>query len=188
MMLMTIVLFAAPGMAQDIPGWEVSAGYSFQKSNVRKYFRSTPIIFTLRNEAANLHGWDVSVTENMNRWFGGTLDIRGHYARPEVQGVKNNERMYTLMYGPRFSFRQAGASFTPFTHVLFGVAHMKVNVSPGPSASKYSFAVAGGGGLDIKFSNNAAVRVIQADYLRADTLGTNKNSFRVSAGVILYLR
>jgi hypothetical protein len=47
--------------------------------------------------------------------------------------------------------------------------------------------MAAGGGLDVKFRSNAAVRVVQAEYLRANALGANQNNFRLSAGVILYL-
>src|SRR4051812_44138472 len=114
---------AAPGYAQSIPGWEVYGGYSYQRSNVREYFKSTPIIYAVRNQDANLNGFDVAFTENINRWFGGTLDISGHFAKPEISGVKTRERMYTFMYGPRFTFRgQPG--WTPFAHVLLGAARM----------------------------------------------------------------
>jgi len=183
-----IFLFAAPSLAQDIPAWEVFGGYSFQRSNVRKYFRATPTLFRSRNEGTNLQGWEVSVTENINRWFGGTLDISGRYARPDVSGTANRDRMYSLMYGPRFSLRRTSSSFTPFAHVLLGAAHMDIKVTPaGPSASDYSFAMAAGGGLDMKFRNKTAIRVFQADYFRANALGANHNNIRLSAGVILYL-
>ena len=181
------LFFASPCLAQTIPAWEVFGGYSQQQSNVKQYYKSTPIIYTVRNQIVNLNGWDVSVTENINRWFGGTLDIRGHYRKPTVLGSANRERMYSVMYGPRFSFR-GSPSIVPFANVLLGVAHMDLKVTPtGPRASDASFAMAEGGGLDLKFWNNAAIRVVQAEYLRANALGANQNSFRFSAGVILYL-
>jgi opacity protein-like surface antigen len=183
-----VLLLAAPCHAQTSPGWEVFGGYSWQRSNVRKYFKTTPIVYSLRNEASNLHGFDVSITENINRWFSGTLDISGHFGTPEISGVKTSERMYTVMYGPRFAFRSGSSSMTPFGHVLFGVAHMRAKSVPtGPQLSDTSFAFAAGGGLDIKLRNTIGIRVGQAEYLRADTLGANQNSFRISAGMILYL-
>lgn len=186
--LFLLVLFlASPCFAQTIPKWEVFGGYSYQKSNVREYFKSTPIIYTFRNQNLKLNGFDFSVTENVNRWLGGTLDFRGHYAKPVVSGTTNRERMYSIMYGPRFSFPRI-SFLTPFAHALLGVAHMNVKVTPtGPRASGTSFATAAGGGLDLKFSNNAGIRVVQAEYLRANALGANQNNFRISAGVILYL-
>jgi hypothetical protein len=186
-LLLFVLLFATPSFAQTIPGWEVFGGYSFQRSNTRKYFKSTPIIYTFHNEGANLNGWDVAVTENISRWFSGTLDLSGHYGSPAVSGSNNREQMYTIMYGPRFSMRGMGSS-TPFVHVLLGAAHADVKVSPtGPHVSDLSFAMAAGGGVDLKWRDNAAIRVIQAEYLRANAIGANQNNFRISAGLILYL-
>ena len=154
---------------------------------MREYFRTTPIIYAARNRGVNLiGGWDVSVTENINRWFGGTLDISGHYSAPEVSGTKNRQRTYSILYGPRLSYRRPWGS--PFAHVLLGVAHAQVKVTPtGPRASDLSFATAIGGGLDWNFRGKTAIRLLQAEYLRANALGANQNSFRISAGIILYL-
>ena len=91
---------------------------------MREYFKSTPIIYAVRNERMNLNGWDASVTEYVNRWFGGTLDIRGLYKSPQVRGTKNRERMYSILYGPRLAYR--GPWGIPFAHVLLGVAHTQV--------------------------------------------------------------
>jgi hypothetical protein len=185
-----ILFFAAPSFAQTTAPWEVFAGYSFQRSNMREYFKTTPIIYAVRNQGVNLiNGWDVSVTENMNRWFGGTLDISGHYRKSQVSGTTpstNRDRMYTILYGPRLSYRRPWG--IPFAHVLLGAAHAQVKVTPtGPRASDLSFAAAIGGGVDWNFRNKTAIRVVQAEYLRGNALGANQNSFRISAGIILYL-
>lgn len=153
---------------------------------MREYFKTTPIIYAVRNQGVNLNGWDVSVTENMNRWFGGTLDISGHYKAPLVSGSKNRQRLYSILYGPRLFYRRPWG--TAFAHVLLGAAHTQVKVTPvGPRASDLSFATAIGGGVDWNFRNKTAIRVVQAEYLRANALGNSQNSFRLSAGVILYL-
>ena len=186
-LLLLILLLASPSYAQTIPDWEIFGGYSFQRSNVRKYFRTTPIIYSVRNEGANLNGFDVSVTENLNPWFAGTLDISGHFAKPEISGVKTQQRMYTVMYGPRFSYRPM-SNWIPYGHVLFGAAHMDARVTPtGPRLSDWSVALAAGGGFDKRFTNKTAIRIIQAEYLRANSLGSNQNNFRFSAGFILYV-
>ena len=183
-----IFLVAVPGLAQHIPAWEVFGGYSFQRSNVRKYFRATPILFRSNDEGSNLHGWDVAVTENLNSWLAGSLDISGRYAGPDVSGSHNSERMHSLMYGPKFLFRRPSSKYTPFAHVLAGVAHMHVRVTPtGPRASDYSLAIAAGGGIDMRYRGRTAIRVLQAEYLRANALGSGQNNIRLSAGLILYL-
>lgn len=185
--LLLVLSIAAPGYAQTIPDWEVFGGYSWQRSNLREYFKSTPIIYSVRNKAGNLNGFDVAFTENINPWFGGTLDISAHFATPEIATVRTRERMYSVMYGPRFSFRK-WPGWTPFGHVLAGVANMDAKVTPtGPHLSDTSFGLAAGGGLDVKAGGKTAFRLVQAEYFRANSLGASQNNFRLSAGVILYL-
>ena len=180
-----IFSFTTPCLAQEIPEWEFFGGYSFQRSDVREYFKSSPIIYTFRGKYASLSGWDASVTENLNRWFGGTLDISGHYKTPQLLGTANRERMLSLLYGPRFSYRKPSVIF--FTHVLMGAAHLNVQVTPvGPHASNLSFATATGGGVDEKLGKMTALR-FQAEYFRTHPLGTRSNGYRMSAGIILYL-
>jgi len=186
-LLLLAFFCASSSYAQTIPDWEIFGGYSFQRSNVREYFRATPIIYSVRNEGANLHGFDVSVTENINPWFAGTLDISGHFAAPEISAVKTRQRMYTVMYGPRFSYRRT-PGWTPYGHVLLGIAHMDARVTPtGPRMSDTSFAFATGGGFDKNIGNKTAIRIVQAEYLHANSLGSNQNNFRLSAGFILYV-
>jgi len=185
--ILLLVLLAAPAYAQTIPEWEVFGGYSWQRSNLREYFKSTPIIYSVRNKAGSLNGFDVAFTENINRWFGGTLDFSGHFATPEISGVRTRQQMFSVMYGPRFSFRKWGG-WTPFGDVLAGVAHMDAKVTPtGPHQSDTSFGFAAGGGLDVKAGGKTAFRLVQAEYFRANSLGSSQNSFRISAGVLLYL-
>ena len=185
---LSLLVFASvtPCVAQQTPVWEFFAGYSFQRSDVRQYFKSTPIIYSLRGRYVNLDGLDLSVTENVNRWFGGTLDFRGHYKTPQLLGTTTREKMYSILYGPRFSYRTHWV--TPFTHILFGIARVEARVTPvGPHASDLSFATAAGGGLDISLGGKAAVRAFEVDYFRTDTLGTRPDSFRASTGVVFYL-
>jgi opacity protein-like surface antigen len=191
--LLLILVIAAPGYAQTqtVPEWEVFGGYSWQRSNLREYFKSTPIIYSVRNRDGSLHGFDLAFTENINRWFGGTLDISAHFASPSITTtpatVTTHERMFSFMYGPRFVYRER-PGWTAFGHALAGVAHMDAKVTPtGPSANDTSFGLAAGGGLDMKFRGNTAIRLLQAEYFHANALGTGQNNFRLSAGIILYL-
>lgn len=181
-----VLLIAAPCAAQETPAWEIFGGFSLEKAEVREYYKSSAILYAIRNQSVTLSGWDVSVTENLNRWFGGTFDLSGYYKTPQLLGTNNQERIYSILYGPRFSYRTRW--FNPFAHVLIGAVHAHVEVTPvGPSASEYSFAMAAGGGLDISLGRKAAARLFKAEYFRTDVLGTKQNSFRVSAGVVFYL-
>ena len=185
-----MLIFAAGAAAQtaeQTPKWEIFGGDSYQRSNVREYFKSTPIIYTARGRDANLNGWDVSITENVNRWFGGTIDISGRYRNSTVAGVPNRNQMYSLMYGPRINHRMGWG--VPFAHALFGVAYSRAKVTPiGPRASDFAFATAIGGGLDLSLGRRAAIRVLQADYFRTNALGVRPDGYRLSAGVVLVVR
>jgi hypothetical protein len=181
-----VLSLATPCIAQETPAWELFGGYSFERSDVRMYYKSTPIIYTYRGDSVNLNGWDVSATENLTRWFGGTFDVSGHYKSPQLLGTTNQQRMYSILYGPRFFHRIS--SVTAFTHVLIGATHAKVAVTPtGPSDSELAFAMAAGGGLDLNLGKKAAFRLLKVEYFRANVLGIRQNSFRASVGVVFYL-
>ena len=145
----------------------------------------------------NMNGWELSVTENLNRWFGGTLDIIGYYGSPAVGSVTTRDHIYSILYGPKFMYRKdtnIGApgrlifSSVPFAHILFGGAHTSATVGPpGPHASDFSFAMALGGGLDWPLTPDASVRLFQLDYLRTNALGAGQNNYRASIGVVLRL-
>ena len=111
---------ATPCLAQEIPAWEFFGGYSYQRSNVREHYLAVPNRYASRNLNANLNGWNLAVTENMNRWFGGTFDVSGHYKATPLLGTTTHQQMHSIMYGPRFSFRTPSV-FT-FVHILFGVS------------------------------------------------------------------
>jgi hypothetical protein len=182
-LLLPLVLLNATFVEGQTREWEIFGGYSLQRADVRQYYRSTPIIYSFRGQYENLTGWQASATENVNRWFGGTLDVAFHYKTTQEQGTSNRERMYSIMYGPRFSYRAPW--LTAFGHVLMGAAHASVNVVPvGPRASDLAFVLAPGGGVDVNAGGNVAVRVFQADYLRMNLLGTRPHNFRASAGVV----
>jgi len=93
------------------------------------------------------------------------------------------------LVGGRYSLRRS-TRFTPFAQVLIGAAHASGSLAPGTSGlgSSTGFAMAMGGGLDLKLSRRFALRLMQADYLL--TLlpnGTNdhQNNFRFSTGIVV---
>jgi len=190
LLLLLLLSLTIPCLAQENPEWELFGGYSLQKTGVREFFKSTPTLYTPRDRTAYLGGWDVSLTENVNRWFGGTLDISGHYKTRDLLGSSNRERLHSVLYGPRFFYRTHG--FVPFAHILIGLAHAERTVlPPGPHQSDNAFAAALGGGLDVNLAKRAAVRVFQAEYFRTtlpnEAFGTKPTGYRASFGMIFYL-
>src|ERR1051325_9892105 len=91
-------------LAQRTPAWQLSGGYSVQREGVGDYFKSTPIIYTARHESVNMNGFEFSATENRNQWFGGTLDLSAYFKTPQIGTVSNQERIYSILYGPRISY------------------------------------------------------------------------------------
>ena len=114
----------------------------------------------------NANGWNASLAGNVNRWFGVAADFSGAY--------KSGEHVHTYMFGPVFSARSD--KVTPFAHALFGGAS-------GGGAN--AFAMAFGGGVDVKVADKVAFRLIQGDWLVLSSEGfTSKKNARISTGVV----
>ncbi len=112
------------------------------------------------------NGWNASVAGNISRWFGVAADFSGAY--------KSGERVHTYMFGPVFSARSD--KVTPFAHALFGGAS---------GGGTNAFAMAFGGGVDVKVADRVAFRVIQGDWLVFRSEGyTSKKNARVSTGIV----
>ena len=52
------------------------------------------------------------------------------------------------------------------------------------AAKDDGFAMALGGGVDVKLNDRFAIRAIQADYLRSDVFGGTTNGMRLSFGLV----
>ena len=75
--------------------------------------------------------------------------------------------------------------------MLFGVAHIAGDNGLAFSTSNNSFAMAIGGGVDVKVAHRFSIRPVQVDYLMThfNELGTgaqNQNNLRVSTGVVFH--
>jgi opacity protein-like surface antigen len=161
-----MTLLSLPVTAQETPKVELFGGYSYAGSGS--------------------HGFDVSVAGNVNDWFGLVADVGGQYTKLNDQGFTEKIRSHSILFGPKFSVRRSRA--VPFVHALFGVAHLKTETDEfGPllTFKDTSFAMALGGGLDVKVNKRVAVRVFQVDYLRTNFFGETQNKGRISAGLVL---
>lgn len=183
-------------IAQEYPRAEVFVGYSYLRAD----------------GGANLHGWNASVSGNLNSWFGLVADFSGQYdsassrtelrfpdfpAFPGIPGppvsfaVNTDTSVHTFLAGPRFSYRKK-ERITPFAHALFGVSrrHAETEVIVDGAGRTFfegnntSFAAALGGGLDVELSKYIALRVVQAEYMLTRSFGSNGNNARVSTGIV----
>ena len=157
--LMRILLFTLatmPALAQETPKAEVFGGYSYMRLNPGTSAGTS-------DTGANLNGWNASVTGNFNNWLGVAADFSGHYGSPSISGVQADTKTHLFLFGPRVSFRK-NARVTPFVHTLFGAARLRGSAAL-LTDSQSAFAMALGGGVDVKLTEHAAVRLVQADYV-----------------------
>jgi len=172
-----LLLLPLAGLAQDKPKIEVFGGYSYLRADDH-------------DDGTDLHGWNASVTGNLNKWFGVKADFSGHYGSftvvpPDVLVAPLNNRIkadlntHLFLVGPQFAYREHDM-VQPFVHVLLGSArqHANLNGSDGQllatalgvttrdfRETDTAFAFAAGGGVDIKITKYLAWRAVQADYV-----------------------
>jgi hypothetical protein len=109
-----LVLWAVPALAQDAPAVELFGGYS-----------------ALVDDAA-LHGWQASVALNPSRTFGLVADFAGQYDSPL--------RFHQFLFGPRVNGRFG--RINPFGHALVGIE--RASASGFPSDSDLALGIGGG--------------------------------------------
>ncbi len=159
---------------EETPKGEAFAGYSFIRFNVDSH---------LLQHNYNVHGGTTSIAGNVNNWFGLVGDFGFYRISDHPPGT--SAHMFTYLFGPRFSHR--GERWTPFMHTLFGAARLTEDANAGilgPNSSSFStngFAMAFGGGVDLKLTKHVAWRVFQSEFLVtkiADGADSIQNNFR----------
>lgn len=161
-----MLLLSCSAMAQDTPKAEVFGGYSYG------------------GEAT--HGWNTSITGNVNEWFGLEGELSGLYTNIREADSEEKIRTHSFLFGPRISIRR-NKRVTPFVHALFGASHLRTRATEQGqtfSFSDTSFGTVLGGGLDVRVNNHIAIRVIQVDYVRTSFFDETQNKGRISAGIV----
>lgn len=189
LLLLAAICLCARAEAQN-GQWEIYGGGSYTRIDV------SPDLKVAGLDKINSYGWDTSVSEYINNWFGATADFSGMYARPTLKIAANafgsgvpsssvdltdlfNTRAYTFMFGPSFAYRR-NAKVQPFARMLIGGVRASADLtSKGKAllssagittqvtgASKTRWGFAAGGGADIRINNLVSVRG-QADWIRS---------------------
>ncbi len=164
-----VLAFSLRAGAQDTPAWELSAGYSYLNANL-----SGP------GPSFSLNGGGGSITQNVNDWFGGRVEINA--CGGSVLGT--NVTAQTFTYAPVFSYRRSWR-YTPFGEVQVGAIHGSQGYL-GISQSANKFAIAPGGGVDFRLNDRLGVRV-QAHYLMSRFLSLRQDNIQVSTGLVFYI-
>ena len=163
-------------MAQDKPKVEVFGGYSFLHTSDS-------------GVSLNSNGASGSIAFNANEWFGVVGDVGYYHGNPDVFGTDVSVNTFSYLFGPKIAMRH-NEKFTPFLQALFGGARQKTTVNLSgisSSGSENAFAMALGGGFDVKVANSVAIRLVQAEYVLTkftDADDNRQNSVRISTGVV----
>jgi opacity protein-like surface antigen len=180
-------------VAQETPRAEGFAGYS--------YMRASDVL----SEGINQNGWELSAAANFTRSIGVVADFSNHYgSKPNVSTmIGRRGKGFTFLFGPQYSYRRI-PRLTPFVRVLFGGIHASKIVPDTFSGTgggfcgsiscflpTTAFAMALGGGMDVKVTDRVWVRAFQAEYFRtnldnASQKAAGQNDVRISAGIVFH--
>ena len=199
-------------VAQDYPKAEVFGGFSFTHLDTEG--ATVPTTAPAGTSIKHWYpGWEAAGQYNLTKLLGVKADFSANYGKPvNVPGVTGipSAHSYNFLFGPVISARTG--RFTPFAQALFGANRLSLGSStisvpvfgvsvPETGYSETAFAMAFGGGLDVKVSHHFAYRLGQFDYLFTKhclavagtcTLGTgdfpaaHQNNFSFSTGIVIH--
>ena len=201
----SVLAFSVSAIAQDFSKIDAFAGYSFVRFRSDFKDKGGNAVST----RTNLNGAIGSVAFNTTKSIGIVAEFGGcHYSKITAkqssgsQSLNASATVISYLFGPRISIRKE--RITPFVQALFGGAHSGAitgsGAPPCPTAAACTalsagnaFAMAFGGGVDVKAAKHFSLRLGQVDYLltRFATLSgsgvrQSQHSFRYSAGVVLH--
>ena len=167
---------APAARAQDV---ELFGGYSYLSVNGAKL------------ESVGLNGWNAEVSVGRKSWSA-VADFSNHYGVSEFHftPIGNGGHGATFLFGPQYSLREV-RHVTPFVHALVGTAHgvrytwtLGGEYFPYSIASEMAFAMAFGGGIDVKVRDHIWIRPVQVDYIQQNFTSSAIHSARFSAGIV----
>jgi hypothetical protein len=171
-----IFFFISNARAQETPRVEISGGYSYMDSSLNG----------TNGTHIHMNGGGITATENLNRWFGGRIEVNGYVGNETVlvSGVPTNKSVtaQTVTYGPVFSYRRS-QRIIPFAHVQVGVVHGGIFYQD-ISAPAWKFALAPGGGFDFNLNRKTTIR-LDGEYLTTRFLNQWQFNAVASAGIVL---
>lgn len=165
---------------------EFFAGYSYHSADINT--------LTIDPRRTSQNGFNVEYTRNITKNLGITGDLSAHFHRDSstMGGATFTRKrdQYFVLGGLQYKSHNEGRP-QPFVHALVGASLFRGFTSNiGPSGNVFtfddatSFAMALGGGLDIRASKRIDVRLIQADYSPTHFGSEWQHNFRLSFGII----
>jgi opacity protein-like surface antigen len=170
---------AALGQSGDYKKFEFFGGYSAMQFDTLAGDTDIAAINDVLGGRNTLRGFEVAATYNFHKYVGATFDYSLHFrednfSRPAASGTVDST-LHNVLGGLQFkNNKNDGPRLKPFAHALFGFAHQKIDVdSPQLPAlfgisdfhvNETSFAMAFGGGVDIRINEKFDVRAGQVDW------------------------
>ena len=210
--LIGTIIFACASIAaaqSDYKKFEFFTGYSHNRIDTG-ISDNDPDVGDIFDEREGFHGFEVSATGNLTRYFGIKGDFSGHFKSQTVPfgsiavptaNVDLESRLFNFLGGVQLKDNSTEGTFKPFAHALVGVAHARNGVdfnndvctavfpSPCPedfTLSETGFAGAFGGGLDIRASDRISIRAIQFDYNPTRLFDSTQHNFRIGIGIVFH--
>jgi opacity protein-like surface antigen len=200
-----------PGRAQcpprcaggDRTNFELYVGYSFLRFD--GFDTDADDIDDFLRESRNFNGVEVSGTFNFSRYVGAQVDFSYHKKSDLFTDggplTEVDASIQNYLFGIQVKDNSIdGPWFRPFGHFLAGFSRQRLELEGAtlPPADltfrRTSFALAMGGGLDIRLTDHVSVRAIKFDYLPVfvdDSIdlgvvfdGRTQNNFRAGAGLV----
>ena len=176
-----LLIFQTIALAQsdDYKKWEFFGGYSALNFDNLGNDTDIAALNDVLSQKNTLRGFNMEVTRNFHKYVGATFDYSLHvrtddFTRPAGSGSVDNNVQNFLGGVQIKNNHEDGPTFKPFAHALFGVAHQRVSInSPQIPAlfgisdfrtNETSFAMAFGGGVDIKLNHRFDIRAVQVDW------------------------
>jgi opacity protein-like surface antigen len=164
----------AAAQSDDSPRVEFFAGYSVLRTRYEAEQPNPPMpVIVAFPGKQTLNGFNVSATGYLTQGFGLTGDFSGHFKTNSVPdplggNIETKIRVFNILGGPQYRFHN-NSRVAPFVRILAGVAHTRAglevpSLNSSDTASSTDFALAIGGGLDIRVNDRIDLRVFQADY------------------------
>jgi len=161
-------------------------------------------------DRSSFHGFGVSGVYNVTRYIGLKGDVSGTYnntrfsfpvttgATTQTVSFDSDRSLYNFLGGVQIKDNSVDRSVKPFAHALAGIARSSnkvsnkvctttilINCAQINDQTESGFAMAFGGGLDIRVNDRIDFRVIQVDYNPITFDENSTNNFRIGIGIVI---